>query len=315
MVGVALFIAFPFVVLAVALFYQVTYHEDRIASELCRRLDLTRKGSTLTGKRLKLNFQWTSLGNSKTLHVHYSLNLPEQSLSLMPEGAQSGQEASKGSREMEVGDVDFDDYFWVQSCREDYLTPERRALLIDLFRQTRVKEIKRGQVVGSVRCEQSPWGVAAVCKVLQRLQRLPYELAHPPEIRHGRPEGWVGRERRRAVAGICWVIGLSLCVPAYVLGVPFTALPATYLAGLTMCSGLTGISLLLLGFLILQGSRQALRVGRVAQAIATFTVLLTAPLWLQAATFIGTLIAGGLALFTISKMNEAYLAITRLRLS
>lgn len=218
---------------------------------------------------------------SESLHVSYRITLPKQaaSLTLVPEGAQSGRRA-RVAGEVPIEDEDFNAYFWVESAPVAWLTEDRRALLIDLFEKHRPSAVTQGRLEGEIRCDRAPWTSGTVARKVREIRAVVRALADPSPRAKVRPRGWVSARQRILVALAFLAVGaLALLSGGSTLYVLKT-FPAShpYLMALSLLYALSGLALIACGLAVFAGHRKTLMLGRLCQGMSTVTLFLSIPL-------------------------------------
>lgn len=116
---------------------------------------------------------------------------------LNKEGYGSALMAARGLEEIQVGEADFDDAFWLATLEPDaalaWLTPERRELLLSVFLEKEMHLL--GGRIGLHEMLTGPTLEAAerAREVLRRTREL---LQHPPPLSPGRAPRDINRRQR-----------------------------------------------------------------------------------------------------------------------
>lgn len=146
-------------------------------------------GENLQGPSIQVRMYTPSRGRTV---VTYGCQLPTEGmpdLILLREGADSATEQARGHREITVGDVDFDDMFWVQTQDPGgvmrYLTPDRRKLLMYCLELFPEAQMLAGKLQGTFYFDDYQ-GIKDRIEAFQELQRC---LSQPPP-QPDRPAGW-----------------------------------------------------------------------------------------------------------------------------
>ena len=297
-----------------ALSLQWYYGEKRIAARMASHFGLS---DELIKPGLCLNFCWSSIGEARVLHIEYMADLHDEAngLSLSPEGVKSGLAAMGGAQEQTTGDVDFDDYFWIGGGDIEYLSPARRAFLLHAFPGLSADaSIVRGLLRGRIPCEQSPWGIAAAIRVLERVEYLRSGLEYPENSQLAQRPGWVARKQCRAAAAYCWLAAIPVFAIAFVVDCGWESTMSNYDILFVCGLSVTGLLLSGTGAALFAGSRVAMPLARLAQVLGSLTILSTAPYWLKAATMLGILMCPIFALVMIRLLHQSYARLSRLRL-
>ena len=293
---------------------QAKYREARFKELIREELGLS---GVAGGPSLSLQYFWQGVGRSRALYVKYTVPLgSDRTSGLTLQREVSNQR--RGTREFLTGDIDFDDYFWIPSADLEYLTPERRSALIQLFMALpQDASIERGRLQATVHCAPSPWGLKAVVRELQRAQLVPEFLENPPPLVEGEDagKGWVAREQTRNA-------GLSFLALAVTLFVVVLGCAMSYpLKGLTTGTALlglvavTGLTMAVCGAAYLRNSPAALPLARAAQ-ILSFSTISTTLLMLFTVLrdpFV-PVFATGFAVWICYYLHVGYLLLSRLRL-
>lgn len=169
-------------------------------------------------------------GKYETLHIDYSVNLgggPAGALHIIREGTTSAGLEARGEREVVTDDKDFNDYFWVRSSAEGYLTPARQKLLVHGFESLPAGVyIKSGSIHSTIEAAGA-FGVGSVVGEITRAVALASWLKEPDTYVKHLPQkrpGWVGRRMRRRTCFGFWTSSLSLLAGLVVLNFPMSEL-------------------------------------------------------------------------------------------
>ncbi len=301
---------FAFLVILIVLPIQFFYGQERVVASLIRKLGFSESSSGLQKRDLRLFLHWSRVNKTDVLDVEYVAKLHEaaKDLTLSREGSQSGLAAKAGAEEIVTDDIDFDDFFWIERVPKGYLTPARRALLLDIFpKLSPDAHISKGRLIGRVRCEQSPFGVNNVVKMVRTAERLQREIIDP-ELPRARSVGWVRKGKCRQASIPFWLIGTPLFATSALL---FMNSPTTAVTVLSVLIFLCSLAFLSTGLALCCGVKVALPLARVCQVLTSLALLAVAPF---AVTPIGVVIGFGLALWGIHAIQLYFLSLTRLRL-
>lgn len=304
-------VSFVILVIFIAFSMQFYFSKKRIGKRLCSRLGLVPEGNTLVKNGYQLNVEASPFGNATIIHVFYSVNLPKiaQGLSLSREGADSAIRAHHGSREESTGDQDFDDTFWVKANPKNFLTPQRRTLLLEVFSLLGPDaQIEAGRVVGKVRCEQSPFGINNVVRELEIVERLRTEISEPSTQASKARPGGVRRRQCRQTAALFALPGISLLA---LFGALFPVDTSNFFY----------LGLQLLGFLYLSTAvafwnkrKLALPLARASQIATSLAMVASIPFWHESSSLLDKLLGVGLVIAAIHQLNQAYFSLTRIKL-
>lgn len=252
------------------------YTPNKILAKVRRELELA-----LRDNEVSLSTFIKKEMGSESFHVSYRIGLPEQaaSLTLVPEGAQSGQRA-RVAGEVPVEDEDFNAYFWVESAPIAWLNEDRRALLIDLFENHRPSAVMQGSLEGEIRCDRAPWTAGIVARKVREIRAVVRELAHPSPRAKVRPRGWVSARQRSLVALTFLTLGALALLPGGSTFYALTKLPTShpYLMALSLLYALSGLALIACGLAVFAGHRKSLMLGRLCQGMSMVTLFLSIPL-------------------------------------
>lgn len=210
-------LAFMAVALGIwALAYALHADQPRVLARQAAHFGLQHSGRTLTGRGIEATLVTEGAGRSQNDVLTYTVVLEgcPAHLALQTEGARTGAKMAAGERELETGDVDFDDLLWVESGNSEealtYLTDARRTAFTEAFWALPEARVEGGRFVG-----RQPWrGESTLREVLTRCLQLCTDLEAPRVKRL--PRGWVNDYQRRYHASFALVFAVALALPGFV---------------------------------------------------------------------------------------------------
>lgn len=298
---------------------QAYYSENRVAHLLTTRHQLSRTASGLAYDALELKLEWRLVRKRPTLWLCYDLALPETA-SLVLRAVEDHQDSSGPSQQAAprdsaieppgpgsgTGDPEFDAALRVERDHPDYLTFDRRGLLLRAFADYGAERLENGHLVGAVPVERRPDGIKETDRRIEALKALPGLLRLPPPRNHGSPEAERVTRNRAMLASSSGTLGLTLLVGS-------TA-PLATIPGLSVQAQAFFASCVLTALLMMATSanlflthRRALALGKLTQLAGSASVIFSVPFWtvggVQGLLF--CIVSGVLSLVTLNLATQA----------
>jgi uncharacterized membrane protein (UPF0136 family) len=232
---------------------QATHRELAV---LAKRLGLTYQPAKKRWQSVGLRLSFSVSGGKQqqvTITISQPVRGAPKSLSIRAEGYDSAVSESRGVKELEFGDLDFDDAFWVTAGdpkgARKWLTPERRSAVLLLFEGEQM-ELAEGWLSISAELKQSVESTAL--KAIEVAGGAVDLLEDPPEVSAVRAPGAVNARQRRRI----WLPLLGLAALTGLVGWGLDRQPA--LLGSAACFAATSAA----WALRLPGARVGLQVSR-----------------------------------------------------
>ena len=253
------------------------YIPSKAMARLARERGFEKEGEYLTKTGMQLRFFKKGSDGRPRVAYQVELGFLPDSLRLWPEGETTGRFAARGMTEIQTGDQDFDDTFWVEGYEpevKEFLTADRRAVLTEFAHDLPIDKIEEGELRGELFCQH----YGRLVKLVDRLERLRDELAHPPAQVRRRPAGFVRAAKRRFHVTWCWVAGLLLLAGSGVYADMMMPLDWKSLhVWCVLTLALTAASFLYCAVCLMSGSSKAplgLKLARILVALATVLLLI-----------------------------------------
>lgn len=284
------------------------YPPEQILEEISRELGEH-------GEEISLCYQWRRHEGKETdeFDFEYELPLPPQAQELNLVARESVEEPEELVQlELELPDEDFQDYFCLESVPPDWLTPERCAILLELFEKHHATWIKNGRLKGRLKTYSTPGTAGRLSEKLRKMKLLVDDLPAPSGQCRVRPRGWVAARLRLTRGSKTCILGALVTT--------FSAIAVWGLPSLFYCRLLSGsflvagLGALFCGLAVISGSHWALPLGRVAQIAAAVGVAALIPLGLLVGRVPGLIVVASISVVLWLWLISAYNALARVPL-
>lgn len=274
-IGIVVFLAVLLPVIA-----SYTSFESRVRDALAKR-DLNSKQGVMVHYRIEVS-RSSRGGQTKTLYVDYAVSIgggPAGNLHIIREGVTSAGLEAVGEREVVTDDKDFNDYFWVYSSSEGFLTPARQKLLVHGFEDLPAGVyIRNGSIRGSINTS-FVFGVGAIVNEITKAVALANWLQDPDTYAKHLPKrrpGWVGRRKRLHTCFGFWASSLSLLVLLGALCLPLSQLKLDSGMAAAILTMALALLYFITGLLYLTANKLARRLADVSLSVTLLCLLLAA---------------------------------------